>query len=338
MSQDHYVPQTYLERFIDPNKPGHVRLYSKSKQFCVPATPEKICREFDGDSNFCFSNPRVLDSILHEIEPKWNWALDELERGNITGDMLLIIATNIARFRSCTPTRKRLAKSMLENDLESLRPYMAEWVKRTSEQHEDLEELINGLLDSNIKLSVDQDLGHAFAIQNVVKVGLAYTISDWCILRNDTLIPFITSDNPGILINLPSHLPSPIYVPLTPKHAILIFVNPKNPDIHSLLELLEKKDIGVSELNENLTKFSKNRSIQNLKATDITVEMVNHEIVKFAEDKIIANVEAEWIKKMVKEYKNWEVQSLCKKVLDGEKEAIFQYTEQVVLNDNLTVI
>ena len=39
---DHYIAQTYLSRFIDFSKPGHVQLYRKSNpMMCVPAVMDK---------------------------------------------------------------------------------------------------------------------------------------------------------------------------------------------------------------------------------------------------------------------------------------------------------
>ncbi|MBY0463124.1 MAG: DUF4238 domain-containing protein, partial [Alphaproteobacteria bacterium] len=239
-------------------------------------------------------------------------------------------ALNVARLRSCTPTRKRLAQRMLENDLENLRPFWAEWVKSTLEQHEDPEKLIDGLLDPRIKILIKKELGHALAIQNIVCVGYALVISDWSILENNTSKPFITSDNPAILIDFVPHHPYPTYIPLTPRHAILIHVNPKNPHINDLSDLLERRDIITDELSEKMTEFSKDRVIQNFTARKKAVEMLNCGIVKAAEDKIIANIEAEWIKEMVKEYKDWRVESLNTKVSAETHSTIFHHAERAI--------
>lgn len=311
MSNDHYVPQAYLKRFIDNNKKGHVHCYSKSAQSCELVTPKSICHAFGGDSNSYFSNPRILDGILHKIEPRWNWAIKELKKANITGDVLLTIALNIARLRTCTPTRKRLAQSMIEADLEKMRPLLHKWVKNNPEQHEDADLLLN----PNIGFSVDQSLGHAFAIKNMPKMGLIFAISDWSILTNNTSKPFITSDNPAILIDSLSDIGCPTtYIPLTPRHAALIHVNPKNPHIEDLLEFLKGKNITGSQFSEKMTEFSRKRFIENYEATDENVEKLNCEIVKHAENMIIANTEADWIKEIVKKYRNWKAETLIETV------------------------
>jgi hypothetical protein len=101
---------------------------------------------------------------------------------------------------------------------------------------------------------------------------------------------------------------------------------------HKILHLIVNSFGFYTISKKNYAKFSKNRRVQNLEATDKTVEILNCEIVKFAEDKIIANVEADWIKEMVKNYRDWRVEILNAKFLEEVNGIIFHQTERAVLN------
>lgn len=43
-------------------------------------TPKNICHVFDVDSNSYFANTKILEGVLHNIEPRWNWAIKELKK------------------------------------------------------------------------------------------------------------------------------------------------------------------------------------------------------------------------------------------------------------------
>lgn len=214
--------------------------------------------------------------------------------------MLLTITLNVARLRTCTPIRKRLAQSLIEADLEKMRPLLHKWMKNNSELHKDIIDSADLLLNPNVGISVDQNLGHAFAIKNMPIMGFIFAISDWSLLTNNTSKPFITSDNPAILINQLSDRCPTTYIPLTPRHAALIHVNPENPHIGDLLKFLEGKNTTGSQLSEKMAEFSKKRSVKRYESTDESVEKLNCEIVKYSENMVIANIESDWIKEMVK--------------------------------------
>jgi hypothetical protein len=49
MSEDHYVAQTYLEPWTNPENRNHMTAYRKSNPKPFPCVPYSVCREWDGD-------------------------------------------------------------------------------------------------------------------------------------------------------------------------------------------------------------------------------------------------------------------------------------------------
>ena len=99
--------------------------------------------------------------------------------------------------------------------------------------------------------------------------------------------PFITSDNPVCSIEYPDSdnqnlIHTKMYVPLTPKLAVLIHI-PCIPD---------------PSFNESI--------LFELFQEEKSVEKLNSTIVKFADNFVIANIEADWINTMVDEFKDHE--------------------------------
>jgi len=305
---DHYVSQTYLKQFIDLSNPGYLNVYRKAYPTkSKPRTPRSICYEPDGDSNPYFPmNPRILDDFLKLIEPQWEKIITEIENEDFNFNNKLLISLYVAYLRSCGFTAKRLGKSLMEEELELFRPFLAENVRENIEDHENGIDLINGLLSPDIKIVFDRDYVHAFAIKNLVHVGTTYHNLPWIIIKNNSSKPFITSDNPAILIYYPDKWYPDTYVPLTPTLSILIPGDPYH------------KFIG-----KNLPSKITIAGVE-------SVEIFNCEIVKFAEDKIISSLKDDWIRDMVQKYRNWRVESVSVKISESDKECLYQLSQKAV--------
>lgn len=316
--KDHYIPETYLKSFIDETKPGHVRRYPKKYHgLCTPASPRSICWEWDGDRNERYfpDSPRILDKFLNLIECRWKKAIQDFEKQDFNLDAKMIIASNIARLRTCTPTFKRLGKTFLEADLENQKPLMinsinnpeifSDFLKKNPQfdKGKDAERkmLIESLSSDDIRLTVEESFPHALAIQNVALLSFALYCQPWSIINNVSSKPFLTSDYPTPFIYYPNrpHM-GDTYIPLTPRQAILIPTSVRSAAVQNkpFLEMYT--------------------------ADEIAVENLNTIIVKWAEDQIIANLEADWIKEMVRKYQYWRPESINTKVHEDVDAVFYQ--------------
>src|SRR4051812_16924823 len=83
MSRDHFVAQTYLRHFGDPNAGGTLHAYRKTDGREFPCWPKDVCTEWDGDLNDAFpENPGVLGDFRKIFEPYWNPAVQTILEGS----------------------------------------------------------------------------------------------------------------------------------------------------------------------------------------------------------------------------------------------------------------
>ncbi len=196
-------------------------------------------------------------------------------------------------------------------DLESLRKETAKGLCANPEQYAGLIEhmrkiskdpdtinaqmLAEDFEAQNIRLRVNPHFSNAGLIENMCDGGIYYYLKSWSIIHNSTTTPFITSDNPICSIEYPDSdnptiMHTNMYVPLTPRLAILIHI-PCMPD---------------PALNESIIwdLFPKTEGIEKLNST----------IIKFADNLVIANIEADWIKSMVDKFKDHQ-EHFCEQVV-----------------------
>jgi len=303
---DHYVSQTYLKWFIDPNKPannkdvpGLLNVYNKKfPKKSKYKTPRQVCYEVNGDRNSYFpNNPRILDDFLTIIEPKWELTISELAQGIFSSKTKLIISLYVAYLRGCNPTAKRLGKALLDIDLVDRRRVAAKYVKEQMDGCEDNIRLIEDLLSPEVVLGIKPECPHALAIKNLVLSGICYFTLPWAIVNNTSSYPFLTSDNPATLIYYPGrNYAETLFLPLTPKLAISIFSD----------------DSGYG--SQQLLKVS---------ADAESVEKTNIELIKSAENIIISNVQADWISSLIEKHKNWKMDISNVKVSSNINESIY---------------
>jgi hypothetical protein len=114
MSQDHYVAQTYLEKWCDPTNRDHLHVYRKSNLKYFPARPYDVCREKDGDKTPGYlADESALGKFRGRFEPTWNQALAAAVQRRITDEDKFFISGYWANLTATTPTTQGLGVDLL---------------------------------------------------------------------------------------------------------------------------------------------------------------------------------------------------------------------------------
>lgn len=294
--RDHYVAQAYLRQFASENgdlfpyyKKGHV-VIGKSKK------TKSICFEASGDTNQYFQNPRILDQYLATFENLWPNNVDKLEKHYLDGNTKYEIAGYIAFLRACNPTAKRLGQKALSGALE---PLAYNIMSSKLEEYEGLSSetktlISNAINEKKITLDIDREYAHAYGIKSLIDTLHRFYCSPWLVLKNNTNIPFITSDNPATLYykdNNPQF--ANIYVPIKPSLAILI-----------------SPDISIQRPNhDDVVKYT-NEQDRFATIKQSYVKLFNKLVVKSAEKLVLHKTSEGWIEQLVLKYKNWRMETV----------------------------
>jgi len=271
MADDHYVAQTYLKNFTNPN--GMLIPYFKKGKIIVgkSKSPKSVCYVPEGSSNPHFNNPRILEEFLTPLENNWNENLVKLERGEITPQVKFEIASYLSVLRVNTPTAIRQSRTRLES-----------YANLTASQelfHND---------DFSQKLN-DKKYAHARNLFILDQLPITLCSSDWKVLFANGN-NFLTSDNPLCLYypNVNS-TDGWFYAPLKPNIALLIW-----PDLKYSEIIKERR---YDELPEGNIEYGKIKSKFIFK--------YNQNLVRHAEEKVFFNQEADWITRLVKLNRGW---------------------------------
>ena len=93
MANDHFVARIYLKRWCDRAKGQPIQAYRKQTGAVFPCWPEAVCAESDGDLNpKYFQDPAVLGQFRAIFEPRWDAALEAVEKHKPTIDDKFVIA------------------------------------------------------------------------------------------------------------------------------------------------------------------------------------------------------------------------------------------------------
>jgi hypothetical protein len=173
--QHHFVPRFYLEHFADSK--GRVLAFDKATDSVFSAAPAKLAREsgfydFSGDE----AHQPTMESMLSQLE----------------GDASSIIARWTNALKDAPP----LTPIVQESERETMSAFLAIQALRTSE--------LRVLLQQGVEDSLDgrelQDLHVAMlGAGRWVDVASALSRFIWVLARNDSGLPFYTSDHPVVL-------------------------------------------------------------------------------------------------------------------------------------------
>ena len=148
--------------------------------------------------------------------------------------------------------------------------------------------------NKKIGIQIDREFAHAQGMRALEGAINRYYCSHWLVLINETVIPFITSDNPAILYyqDMQQQI-AHTYVPLKPSMALLI-----TPDFN--IDYPNSEDVKRYTNSEDRFGVIKQSY----------VEKFNEEIVKSAERIVLHQKKEDWIEQLVRKYSKWRVDAI----------------------------
>jgi uncharacterized protein DUF4238 len=220
MSKDHFVAQTYLKHWCDP-RTGKLRGYKKAADENFPCAPKDVCHEWDWDINPLFKgNPGLLADFRKIFEPQWNPAVLAARTGTLSSEDKFHLAGYWAQLTTCTPAWHAHAVEVGNRLLAGFIPSLA---KHVAQQFSDDREYIEkAVAEGRLKPNLDGDHVKGLLTQQLTKTTIVLYHHDWIILKNNTEVPFITSDNPSSVCPRRAFtVPLTRFLPLAPDLGIL---------------------------------------------------------------------------------------------------------------------
>jgi hypothetical protein len=229
MARDHYVAQTYLGHFTDAN--GMLHVYRKEDGKYWQSGPKGVCREWDGDLIRDFlKNERMLGEYRAIFEPRWNDAIADLGSGRCDSAVKMVISGYWANLLVCTPAWTRVGVKM--HDYAAMHRLRAEDALRTEAGKPDpkLKEMLAAFDSGRYRIQTKPDAVRASAATALLDFAWAFYNAHWTVIRNDTAIGFLTSDNP-VAFNDPGSWRGgqpglPRYLTLSPRLCLYGFMDP----------------------------------------------------------------------------------------------------------------
>ena len=225
MARDHFIAQTYLKHWVNPQS-GMLRGHGKQSGKEFPCAPKDVCHAWDWDVNPYFKeNARLLGEYRRIFEPQWNPAVAAVRSGQISAEDKFALAGYWALLTTCTPTWHRNAVKVAEHQLADFIPLVARHLAKEKPEYGDFIE--QALAEGRIEPNPDGQHIKAILTQQLTRTTLLLYQLDWTIMRNRTLAPFITSDNPSsVLPRRPFSNKLKRFLPLAPDLALFAVIDP----------------------------------------------------------------------------------------------------------------
>jgi hypothetical protein len=291
MALDHYVPQVHLRRFYSRSLEGQMHVIRKSDLRQYNSNSRNACGINDGSTNMYLENPRVIEMILEEIEPRYNRALEQLADARVSSEGVFAIAGFVTYVMTCSPAGGRIFSEPLRRELQAdlCRLEKRGELPRPPDAFEGRNP--SELLERGaIRFVVDPKYAQSIGIRNFLRFVNLFGNSFW-----ETLInacddcPFFTSDYPVALE--PTANPAIVnrIIPLTPNLAVRILPDPL---------------AGGRSLDFSFPNFrGRTRTISRHEAVEI-----NRRVVQCAEDSVFYCNEQEWVAEFVKKNRNYRIE------------------------------
>jgi hypothetical protein len=211
MPNDHFVARTYLKRWCDRDKNQPIQAYRKPSGAPFRCWPESVCAEAGGDLNpNYFRDPAVLGQFRAIFEPRWDDAIDAVEKRKLTVDDKFVIAGYWANLLAATPAWRKIGQQLYQQEVLSLLPMLT---KNNPP--------LTSLRDVKLSVEVDEEYVKAVATKQLLAGALQLYHQPWTILTNDTAHEFLTSDNPSAVYPPPAPGgPVVRILPLSPRFCI----------------------------------------------------------------------------------------------------------------------
>jgi hypothetical protein len=231
MPRDHYVAQTYLRHFADPD--GMLHVYRKAEGKYWRCSPKDVCHEWDGDIiRDIVKNEKMLGAYRAIFEPRWNDAITDLKKSICGAAVKMAIAGYRANLLVSTPAWTRRGIKM--HGYNALHRLRAEDILRTEAGKPDtkIKEMLAAFDSGRYRIETKSDAVRAIAAKALMNFAWALYNGHWTNIRNDTGTGFLTSDNPVAFNDpgpwRPTRKPGlPRYLPLTPCLCLYGFMNPR---------------------------------------------------------------------------------------------------------------
>jgi hypothetical protein len=294
MAKDHYVARTYLRQFSISGKDGFVNVVRKKNLEHLEAIPVgSICYEKNGSDNHYFpDNPRVVEDYLKLYEPRWAECVLKVSEGTYTNETKSLMAGYIAYLRTHTPTAMRLGTEGCADFVKHVYDKLeGEEYSKSNPKYRDVIETIRK--HSGTKIDVNKKYPVAIGITNLINIQDVIAQSPWIVFKNETSLPFLTSDNPVCLQYHKTGF-ADFYCPLTLWLAIVIHPTREH----------EKAD------PDHIGSFKPEG-----------VEKMNQLIVQSAEDLVVCSDLAE-AKRLVEQFQDWRVELQKIKIPSGNGHVI----------------
>jgi hypothetical protein len=199
--------------------------YRKPSGVPFPCWPESVCAEAGGDLNpKYFKDPTVLGQFRTIFEPRWNPAIEAVEKHKLTIEDKFVIAGYWANLLVTTPAWRKIGQKLYEEEIHSVLPM----ITRNSAPPVSLK-------DVKLTVEIDEQYIKAVATKRLLAGALCLYHQPWTILTNDTAHEFLTSDNPSAVLPPPA-LGGPVarILPLSPRLCISTIME-RNPAYKKVL-------------------------------------------------------------------------------------------------------
>lgn len=318
MTHDHFVAQTYLKHFSDASAGGMLHAYRKTDCRRFRCWPKDVCREWDGDLNRLLVHPTLLGEFRRIVEPYWNLSVENVFSGQITYHDKFVVAMYMANLMTCTPAWRRVGVSQ-HNQMYVL---WLSFCKRMKEKHgcqpnlpvEAIEMLERG----EIALDTDPNYIKGLVTRNLVQYAWYIYNQDWIILRNRSLQPFITSDNP-VALQYSGAPGEPVcrFLPITPQLCLAMKFDPtSNPTCER---------VTPTQLEAGLRRPPRGSVIQSA-CDEHRARFINRVQAQSAEELVFSSEASEGIQRLITKVSSFRLEVRCVEFPDpsGDPDAVIQ--------------
>lgn len=279
MANDHFVARTYLKRWCDRDEGQPIQAYRKPTGATFPCWPEAVCAKSDGDLNpKYFKDPAVLGQFRAIFEPRWDVALEAVERHKPTIDDKFVVAGYWANLLTATPAWRKIGQQLYGREVHSILPIIEKQLPRPG-----------SLKGVNLTVEVDEDYIKAVVTKNLLSTAFNLYHQAWTILTNDTSHEFLTSDNP-----------SAVFPPPTPGGPV-VRILPLSPQL-SISTIMEPNPVHRKDFTEADLKMPPKGWITYKRAAPNGVKLANRLTVVNAERFVFSRVASSGVAVLVKKY------------------------------------
>jgi len=284
--KDHYVAQTYLKWFANEQK--SLWVYGKKWPGVKSKSPAQICKEPGGSDNPFLQKNRAIEAYLAPIENNWNDHIRFLTSATETSSQeylnaKLTVCCYMAYLRFHTPATVRIEQAALSAILRSTLKLLND-AGELPPPPADLQNIADTIDESCF--TVDGKFPRAIAAGILPKAASNFFKSPMMLLHNESEMPLLTSDNPLCLWHCNDATYPTLYLPLTPRTAVLVkpFIEKErtaNYD-HSLDHAADPKPELIKILNEQTAKHAEQIVISNQQRNDVLALVAEYKDWHFA--------------------------------------------------------